>query len=56
MKMKRTVTLTLMTMAAAILLAGCRQAPRFWKGADKKGEVKALSAFEEAYQMGLSVK
>ena len=32
--MKRTFTITLMTMAAAILLAGCRQAPRFWKGAD----------------------
>ena len=32
--MKRTFTITLVTMAAAILLAGCRQTPRFWKGAD----------------------
>ncbi|MBQ9653926.1 MAG: hypothetical protein IJV32_06870 [Bacteroidales bacterium] len=37
--MKRTVTITLVTMAAAILMAGCRQAPRFWKGAfDSEGK------------------
>lgn len=45
-----------MTMAAAILLAGCRHAPRFWKGADKKGEVKAIPAYNEAYELGKSIK